>query len=59
MVEIVVILDCECLYCGKRFKERIWSNHEVDRIKCPDCNDKNIKKIESKKQNIFGYEEDK
>lgn len=49
--------QCECTYCGHKWKAWL-APYSRKNIKCPKCNDKEVKVREIKTGNVYGYLED-
>jgi len=39
------IYEFSCLDCGKVFEKLVLKNEEIQKLRCPYCNSKNIKKL--------------
>lgn len=47
----------KCMYCNATWKKEFWELPHDDQLKCPICNDNNIKKIklDVDSTDFFGY----
>lgn len=44
-----------CNYCNSTWKKEFWSIPSDDELKCPTCNDSDVKKLKLDPQDVFGY----
>lgn len=47
----------ECIYCGHKWKQHIYTHGSAKDLKCPKCKDVTLKITESEKNNIDYYKD--
>lgn len=45
----------ECRYCGHSWKQQQFSQMVDPDLKCPQCNDGNVRDIKASQTDVFGY----